>query len=92
MAHPLEDRDAANLTETREHFLLRQHILEELEILLEDVAGLVEDNQNQPGLTDLLIGFHLAQVFDDGAAPLGAVAAMAETDQAYFTDPAKMLR
>src|SRR5258705_12390361 len=78
VADALGDVDRADFSEAGEDFLLREDGLEELDVLVEDVAGLVEDDEAEAGLVDQGLGLHFSQVVDDLAAPGGAVAAVAE--------------
>ena len=49
---------------------LRQHVLEEFQVLVENRLRFVEDHQHEAGFADEGVGFHLTQVVDDVLAPL----------------------
>lgn len=78
MTDAVEDFDAAYLAEAGENFPCGEEGFKELEIFVEDVAGFVEDDEEECGFEDARFGVHFLEVGDDGVAPLGAVAVVAD--------------
>ena len=70
VAYSFGDFQAADLAETGEDFFLREDGFEEVEIFFKNLRGLIEDDEEQAGVMDEGIGFHFAEIFDDGLAPL----------------------
>ena len=81
MSDSLEDLDAADVAEAGEHFFLSENALEEIQVLIEDLARFVEHHEHQAGFADLLLLLHFAKVADHGGTPLLTVAAV--TDAAF---------
>src|SRR5262245_59959338 len=79
VSNAIENRSASHLAEACEHLLLHEHRLEEIQILLEDLARFVEDDQQQARLADLVVAFHFSKILNDGRAPLSAVSDVADT-------------
>ena len=79
MSDAIEDRHRPHLPEPRKHFLERQDIFEEFQILFEDRARLIKHNQHEAGFADEGIRLHFAEVFNDFLTPLRTVAAVGMT-------------
>ena len=96
-ADPLNDREAAYLPESGEDLFFREHGLEELQVLLDNLIGFVECHKQQGGLANERLGLHFAEIFDDGRPPLVAVsraanAALAKLIGDVGLQPQRILR
>jgi len=78
VADAVEDFDAAYLAEAGEDFAGGKVGFEEFQVFVEDIAGFVEDDEEEGGFEDAWFDVHFLQVGDDGVAPLRAVAVVAD--------------
>src|SRR5690349_11643391 len=78
MPDAIQDPDAADVSKPREHLLHRQYVFKQFQVLVQNLARFVEDDQHQTRLPNEWLRLHLAQIGHDALPPLRSVPAVTD--------------